>query len=43
MRTGSSLKWLEHVSFLEALVIRVGGLILISIFIVKAIMHELGR
>ena len=38
-----AMKWLEFVSFVEALVIRVGGLILISIFIGKAILHEISR
>jgi hypothetical protein len=37
------MKWLERISALEAVVIRVGGLILVSIFIGKAILHELGR
>ena len=43
MKPGGSMKWLEHISFVEALVIRLGGLILVSIFIGKAILHELGR
>lgn len=37
------MKWLELVSLIEALIIRVGGLILITIFIGKAILHEFGR
>jgi hypothetical protein len=37
------VKWLELVGIIEALVIRIGGLILISIFIGKAILHELAR
>lgn len=37
------MKWLEYISVAEALVIRLGGLILVSIFIAKAILHELGR
>jgi hypothetical protein len=37
------MKWLEVIAIVEALVIRVGGLVLITIYIVKAILHELGR
>ena len=37
------MKWLEHISVAEAIVIRLGGLILIAIFIAKAIWHELNR
>ena len=37
------MKWLDYISIAEALVIRVGGLVLISIFIYKAILHELAR
>jgi hypothetical protein len=37
------MKWLEIISIAEAVVIRLGGLILITIFIGKAILHELGR
>jgi hypothetical protein len=37
------MKWLEHISVAEAVVIRLGGLILIAIFIGKAIVHEFGR
>ncbi len=37
------MKWLEHISLAEAIVIRLGGLILVGIFIFKAILHELGR
>ncbi len=36
------MKWLEFISTAEAVVIRLGGLVLISIFIGKAILHELG-
>lgn len=37
------MKWLEYISVAEAFVIRLGGLILIAIFIGKAILHEFGR
>jgi hypothetical protein len=37
------MKWLEVVSVIEALVIRVGGLILVSIFIWKAIVHAMAQ
>ena len=37
------MKWLEFISIAEALVIRLGGLILIAIFIGKAILHEFQR
>jgi hypothetical protein len=37
------MSWLEHISVAEAVVIRLGGLILISIFIGKAILHEVKR
>ena len=37
------MRWLEYISVAEALVIRLGGLILIAIFIGKAIIHELAR
>ena len=43
MKPGASLKWLEHISVVEVLVIRLGGLILVTIFIAKAILHEFGR
>jgi hypothetical protein len=36
------MKWLENISMVEALVIRLGALILIIIYIAKAIGHELG-
>ncbi len=37
------MKWLEYISIAEAVVIRLGGLVLIAIFIAKAIIHEVGR
>jgi hypothetical protein len=37
------MKWLEYISIAEALVIRLGGLILVGIFIAKAVIHELAR
>jgi hypothetical protein len=37
------MSWLEHISVAEAVVIRVGGLILVTIFIGKAILHEFKR
>jgi|GEM_PF-6936422 len=37
------MKWLEYISTAEAVVIRLGGLILIAIFIGKAIVHEFAR
>jgi hypothetical protein len=37
------MNWVEHISLAEVIVIRLGGLILISIFIGKAIAHELKR
>jgi hypothetical protein len=37
------MKWLEYISVAEAVVIRLGGLILIAIFIGKAILHEFAR
>jgi hypothetical protein len=37
------MKWLEYISLAEAVVIRLGGLILIAIFIGKAILHEFAR
>jgi hypothetical protein len=37
------MKWLEYIAIAEAIVIRVGGLVLITIFIVKAIFHEFAR
>jgi len=37
------MRWLEHISAAEAVVIRLGGLILIAIFIGKAIIHEIAR
>jgi hypothetical protein len=37
------MKWLEYISIAEAVVIRLGGLILIGIFIAKAILHEFRR
>jgi hypothetical protein len=40
---GRFVKWLEYVSIAEAVVIRLGGLILIAIFIGKAILHALAR
>jgi hypothetical protein len=33
------MKWLEIISIAEAVVIRLGGLILITIFIGRAILH----
>jgi hypothetical protein len=37
------MKWFEHISTAEVIVIRLGGLILIAIFIGKAILHELAQ
>jgi hypothetical protein len=37
------MNWVEHISSAEVIVIRLGGLILISIFIGKAIAHEFKR
>lgn len=37
------MKWLEYISVAEAVVIRIGGLVLIAIFIAKAIVHEFAR
>jgi hypothetical protein len=37
------MKWLEYISVAEAVVIRLGGLVLIAIFIAKAIVHEFAR
>ena len=37
------MKWLKYISSAEAVVIRLGGLILIAIFIAKAILHEIAR
>ncbi len=37
------MKWLEYISLAEAVVIRLGGLVLVFIFIGKAILHELQR
>ena len=37
------MKWLEYISVAEALVIRLGGLVLVAIFIGKAILHEFQR
>jgi len=37
------MKWLEYISIAEAVVIRLGGLVLIAIFIGKAILHEFAR
>ncbi len=39
----SGAKWIEYVAVAEAVLIRVGGLILVTIFIVKAIIHEVTR
>jgi hypothetical protein len=40
VQLGSSL---DRISIAEALVIRLGGLILVGIFIAKAVIHELAR
>ena len=37
----SGAKWIEYVAVAEAVLIRVGGLVLIAIFIGKAIIHEI--
>jgi hypothetical protein len=37
------MKWLEHISVAEAIVIRLGCLILVGIFIFKVILHEWSR
>lgn len=37
------MKWLEYIAIAEAVVIRLGGLVLIAIFIVKAILHEVAK
>jgi hypothetical protein len=37
------MKWLEIVSIIEALIIRIGGVILVGIFIGKAILHDLSQ
>jgi|SRR5450432_852400 len=39
----SLMKWLEYISIAEAVVIRLGGLILVAIFIGKAILHEFAK
>jgi hypothetical protein len=37
------MKWLDYISAAEAVLIRLGGLILVAIFIGKAIIHEIQR
>ena len=40
MKRKGSMRWLEYISVAEAFVIRLAGLNLITIFIIKAIVHE---